>query len=125
MQHLASDASALELIAQLKALEDCGTSSLVTTSTADGSPGSSAGNDAQTADVRAAGCIAVQLFRRKRLLLSSSRWAAWDAEVMLSAHQDEGTLKLLFPEWHCAEYPTDPCCSHGRCSTSHCICRLL
>ena len=97
MQHLAPDASALELIAQLEALEACGTSSLVTTSTADGSPGSSAGNDAQTADVRAAGCIAVQLFRRRRLLLSSSNLAAWDAEVMLSVHQDQGTQNCRFP----------------------------
>lgn len=90
----------MELVSRLEALEACGNASVMATSTPPGSFGSSTRNNAQTADVRAGGCIAVQLFRRRRLLLSSSNRAAWDVEVTLSVHQGPGhTSVKMCPYW--------------------------
>lgn len=110
MQRLAPEVNASELVSWLEALEACGSDCLGTGGTADDSSGSSASVDALTADVRAAGCVAVQLFRCRRLLLSTRDRAAWDAEVIDCALGARIQNYLICPEPDCIEYRTE-CCS--------------
>ena len=113
VQRLAPDANASELISRLEALEACGSGCLGTGGTADDNSGSSTNINAQTADVRAAGCVAVQLFCCRRLLLSTSDRAAWDAQVIdrASGVADARIQNyFIFSEPDCIEHHTE-CCS--------------
>ncbi len=83
-------ASASELVARLEQLEAAGgisTRGTMSAAADEASPAAAGGRtpdalaEAQVADLRSVGRIAVQLFLRRRLLLSDGDAAAWDAQV--------------------------------------------